>query len=659
VQEINRSIALNDNQAIFRSRLMLDQDRAVKNYNLARAYTELGLADWAYSKAVTAVNKAPTNSSAYFFLAESYGATRQRLGAGTSALLLYRLLSPANQNTFSQFNDYTPMYEMPYLRVLLQGSIGSWQEKNAITNDSLDVYGGLPGWAFDVAGFYNEDQGFRQRNGDDKNYSFIGLFKGEPTVHHSLLANFSYLDVQRGDDRNLTDYGYHNEPYWRQYSHFHTYELGYVYRVNPKATFLAYYNYSCQDTNTRNFDYGSGTEPLTFPPFALIPNVVYQTDSGYDTYDFKDYLLQSTPHEFHNVQLQQQLVLGDHTFFGGFDYFTGHLKYSSNEQLDFLYKAYYNLYSTFTFPANPSLNFTIANPYTIPLNIALSGTSKYNYRPPERNYSFYLLDYWKALPSLLIQMGVLKDYVDSSRAGFANPIYNNKWGGLLGINWQITAKHTLRLALQSHVSTHYFTSASLIPPQIASFPWQINVDNGSQVREVGLAWEAQWNPKTYTVLRLDAHRISVPLYTVATDGSEPRISWMWKRYLASLTLNRILGRYFGLAAGAVVKKIDPSFPGGYDYKEYDGLGQLVFWHPSGFRAGVNTLLVKQDLTNRGDNLYGLVNAMIGYEFPGKRGLATLAVTNILNRHFYYQQEFVTLDSFYPARRIMFTLALYF
>ena len=194
---------------------------------------------------------------------------------------------------------------------------------------------------------------------------------------------------------------------------------------------------------------------------------------------------------------------------------------------------------------------------------------------------------------------------------------------------------------------------------MASFPWQINVDNGSQVREAGLAWESQWDPKTFSVLRLDAHRISVPLYGVDADGGEPRINWMWKRYLASWTLNRILGRYFGLSLGVVAKKIDPNFAGSYDYKEYDGFSQLVFWHPSGVRGGVSSVLVKQDLTNRGDNLFGLLNASVGYEFPGKRGLASREVTNLLDRHFFYQREFVTLDAFFPARRLMFKLALYF
>jgi tetratricopeptide (TPR) repeat protein len=51
VQAINRSIALNDNRAVFRSRLLLDRDQSTRNYNLARAYSQLGLGEWALSKA--------------------------------------------------------------------------------------------------------------------------------------------------------------------------------------------------------------------------------------------------------------------------------------------------------------------------------------------------------------------------------------------------------------------------------------------------------------------------------------------------------------------------------------------------------------------------------------------------------------------------------
>jgi tetratricopeptide (TPR) repeat protein len=659
VQEINRAIALNDNRGVFRSRLMLDQDRAVSNYNLAKAYSELGLGTWAYSKAVSAVNKAPTNSSAYLFLAQSYISTTNRLGAGATSLLLYRLLSPANQNTFSLFNDYTPMFEMPYLRAQLEGGIGSWEERKSIQAYSAEVYGGLPGLAFDMFGSYDEDRGFRSHNGENKNDTVIGLLKWEPTVKHSFLFNYSYYDVERGDDRNLNDYGYNNLPYWRQNARLRTYELGYVYRHNPKFTLLAYYNYSSNDSRTNNYTYGSGQIPFTYPPTAIIPGLWYETNSGYSNYSFKDFYLQSISHEFNNFQIQNQIILGDHTVFGGFDYFSGHLKYHSNEQLQFFLKDYINLTTTWTFPTLPFLDTTFADPFVLPLNISSTGTSNLAYRPPDSSYTFYLMDYWNIRPNLMIQFGLFKDIAKSSRLGFATPIYANKWSPRLGINYQITKNHTLRLALQESVNTHYFYSPSLVPAEIASFPWQINADNGALVREAGFAWEAQWDPKTFSRLQLDAHRISIPMYEVSTTGLESRVYWMWKRYHASLVVNRILGRYFGLNLGVLAGKVDPNFAGSYDFKEYDAYAQLFFWHPSGLRAGINSVLVKQDLTNRGDNCFGLLNASLGYEFPGKRGLVTLDVTNLLNRHFFYQTEFVASEPFLPARRLMFKLALYF
>jgi hypothetical protein len=662
VQEINRSIELNDNQAVFRSRLMLDRDRAVENYNLARAYTELGLGEWAYSKAVTAVKKAPTDSSAYIFLANSYLNTRQRLGAGSTAFLLYKLLSPANQSTFSLYNDYTPMFEMPYWRALAQGGIGSWQERSSIQEHSLEVYGGLPGLAFDVGGFYNEDRGFRSHNGADRSYTFTGLFKGEPTVKHSLLFTYSYFDDQHGDNSNLNDYGFNNSPLFHQNYRNRVLELGYVYRFNPNATLLTYYNYSVNDSRFNNPTFGSGQFPFTYPPYSASPPFppgYTIVDSGYDTYNFKDFLMQSVSHETHNAQIQQQLVIDKHTFIGGFDYFSGHMKFNNADQYQELIKTYFNLTSTL-FDAGGNPVFSISNPYTLPLNIPLLTNTKSAYRPPERSSTFYLLDYWNVTPHLMIEMGVLKDTAKSARLGFATPVYNNKWGGRFGINYLVGDKHTLRLALQEHVSTHFLSlSPSLIPPEVASFPWQINVDDGAQVREAGFAWEAQWTPKTFGVLRLDAHRISIPQYEVDTNLVEHRVQWMWKRYLASYTLNQIIGRYWGLGLSGWAKKIDPNFAGSSDFKEYGGAGQLIFWHPSGFRAGFSSFLVRQDLTDRGDNLFGLLNAMVGYEFPGKRGLASLEADNLLNRHFFYQKEFVALDTFFPARRIMFKLALYF
>ncbi|MDX2109692.1 MAG: FecR domain-containing protein [Verrucomicrobiota bacterium] len=71
---LERSITLNDNRALFRSRLLLDQDAAVRRANLASIYQDAGLADRALAEAGRAVQEDYANASAHLFLANAYEA---------------------------------------------------------------------------------------------------------------------------------------------------------------------------------------------------------------------------------------------------------------------------------------------------------------------------------------------------------------------------------------------------------------------------------------------------------------------------------------------------------------------------------------------------------------------------------------------------------
>jgi len=633
IQEINRSIALNDNRAVFRTRLALNRDLAVRNFNLAKAFLQLNLSEWAYRKAVTSVQKDPTNSSAYLFLSGAFGASRNRLGSGLSALLLYRLLSPANENTYSQglvgqsTIDYTPMYEMPYLRVLTQGSIGCWPNRHAITENFLEAYGGRPGLAFDAGAFYNENQGLRSRYGDHKNYSTITSVKYEPTVKNSVLAGFTYFDSESGDTGNLTDFGYQPSAYLRQYSHSKSYELGYVRRFNPNATFLFYGIYRNEKVSSTNYQRYSYE---LFP--AIFPGVFFDLDI---------YSSRRTPRELYNLQAQQQLVWGQHTLMVGFDYFSGHLKYRSEQSY---------LWSVFGIPL-PFLDEVITE----------------NYRPPDRSYSIYLLDYWQIHPKFLVEAGVFKDYSKNSRYGFARPVSNSLWNFRVGLNFFANAEHTFRFLVQRNLNTHYFTTPSLVPPQVAGFPWLINIDEGGMTREVGVAWEAQWSPKTFTVLQFNANRIDNPLYEAVLDASgnfiDQRSYWGWKRYVASLSLNQILSPSWGLALGTSVKKVDPNYlatdPAQRDFAELDAGFTLSYLHPQGWQGSVRNYLIYQDLMGRGDHSFWVADVFVGKALPQKRGLVSLEINNIFDRRFYYAREPVALEGFFPSRRILFKLALFF
>jgi len=76
VRDLEHSQDLNDNRRVFRSKLLLDQDRAVRSANLATIYRDAGMTDLSVREASRAVNNDFANYSAHLFLAESYDALR-------------------------------------------------------------------------------------------------------------------------------------------------------------------------------------------------------------------------------------------------------------------------------------------------------------------------------------------------------------------------------------------------------------------------------------------------------------------------------------------------------------------------------------------------------------------------------------------------------
>ena len=76
IRDLEKSIALNGNRELFRSRLLLDQDQAVRNANIATVYRDAGLTDYSLQTAARAVDSDYANASAHQFLSESYDALR-------------------------------------------------------------------------------------------------------------------------------------------------------------------------------------------------------------------------------------------------------------------------------------------------------------------------------------------------------------------------------------------------------------------------------------------------------------------------------------------------------------------------------------------------------------------------------------------------------
>ena len=125
LDELRHAIALNDNRAVYRSRLLLDRDLATKNVSLARLYNQLGFDAWGAYEALNSLNADLTNSSAHLFLSETYGNLPDRTQALSSELDQYFLYAPVNLNSFNNFSEYTSLFERPFTQLTVTGGGGN------------------------------------------------------------------------------------------------------------------------------------------------------------------------------------------------------------------------------------------------------------------------------------------------------------------------------------------------------------------------------------------------------------------------------------------------------------------------------------------------------------------------------------------------------
>ncbi|NNG47089.1 MAG: tetratricopeptide repeat protein, partial [Deltaproteobacteria bacterium] len=98
LNDMQKAISLNDNRAIYRSRLLLDEDLAARSASLGRIYSDLGFQQLALVEGWKSVNTDPANYSAHRFLADSYSALPRHEIARVSELLQSQLLQPININ---------------------------------------------------------------------------------------------------------------------------------------------------------------------------------------------------------------------------------------------------------------------------------------------------------------------------------------------------------------------------------------------------------------------------------------------------------------------------------------------------------------------------------------------------------------------------------
>ncbi|MCO6429974.1 MAG: TonB-dependent receptor [Deltaproteobacteria bacterium] len=132
LEDIEDSIRLNDNRAIYRSTLLLDQDLAVRGSNLAETFIKLGFQEAARLEAIKSLNRNYSNFSAHYLLAGSYANSPLFGEAFITENLVGSLLAPVNFNTIlpnfagdAALNEYTALFDRPTHRTRIDGVLVS------------------------------------------------------------------------------------------------------------------------------------------------------------------------------------------------------------------------------------------------------------------------------------------------------------------------------------------------------------------------------------------------------------------------------------------------------------------------------------------------------------------------------------------------------
>jgi len=601
VRKFTKSIELNNNRAVYRSRFLLDEDRATRNVNLATAYNRLYLSEWGNYEALKSQMADPTNSSTHIFLAQTFLNLRGRTQAAGSEQLLARLLLPANANSFNSFNDYTTLFEAPRAFWTAIGQFGNYDTFGS----TLIASGGTSRFAYGINGTYFQTEGFRARNDDRLSFDGIAQFKLALTPHSDFLFLYSH-GQQNGGDHGSGIISFENNIYRRQFTRRNRAELGYHNRLRPGSDVVVYFSgeeFEAVSSDDHFFPniFGAGLEAglrsrRRSPDFDLQASHLYkigpfQFRYGFDVFEGRQRDRRTIPCCLPEFDPDP---LGD-----------------SLETRKIRYK-----------------NAYVQTDYTLHPRLVLTGAMHYDWANDE-NY-------------------------DKDPSQPLRPI--SKWDPQAGVFYSPFDSTTLRFAFIRALQTHL--RERLAPTNIEGFVIGQNDPTLSQSTSYNFGWDQRLGRSSFFRGTSYYRDRRTPVLTRAPEGFVPT-TVNNRFYGGDFVWNQLLGDQWSLVPQYSMARSEDVHSTRH---EHDVTLRLFFISPRRFWVSLGENYIRQagfqDRTFVHAN-FCTTDFNVSYELPRKRGVIAFAVTNLFNHRFELLVDPYALDPRVPARVVSGTLRLNF
>ncbi|MGH9959615.1 MAG: TonB-dependent receptor, partial [Pyrinomonadaceae bacterium] len=213
LHDLQKAIDLNDNRAVYRSKLLLDEDLAARGAAVGRNYNELLFQQLALVEGWKSINVDPTDYSSHRLLADTYSALPRHEIASVSELLQSQLLQPLNITPVQpqlaesdlfllgnlgpaepSLNEFNPLFLRDQFRLLTSGFVGS-QETYADEAVHSALWKRL---SYSLGQFHYETDGVRDDN-DLKQDIYNVFFQAIPFFDTSIQFELRRTDIREGD----------------------------------------------------------------------------------------------------------------------------------------------------------------------------------------------------------------------------------------------------------------------------------------------------------------------------------------------------------------------------------------------------------------------------------------------------------------------------
>ncbi len=580
LEDLQQSITLNDQRAVYRSRLLLDQDRAARGASLARIYNDLGMEQLALAEGWKSVAIDPSNYSAHRFLADAYSVLPRHEIARVSELLQAQLLQPINiapikprlSATYldpgtslanTALNEYTPLFERNQINLVGSGVFGN----NGTLNDELTISGIYDRLSFSLGRFHSETDGFRDNNDEENNlYNVFAQFAATPRLN--VQMEYRYRESLRGD---------------------------LALRFDPE-------DFGSIRSNIEQEDIRIGGHFVMSPRSRIVANVTdVDRDEGQENKTDNFNLIRSDDQEGYQAELQYLFQSQQYNVTVGLGRYDVDIKQRNTLCIQFI-------------GCTPINNINIT----------------------QKHDNFYTYINIIRPAKVIWTIGFShNDY------GIIDRYRQDKFNPKLGIQWQLSDTVRLRAAAFKTLKRALAVNQTIEPTQIAGFNQFFDDDNATLSTRYGLGLDFSLTRSTNAGLEYTQRDLEIPTIdeNFTITGYESRNEYFHRAYLYWTPTKHIVinGEY-------QYEKFDRNEEILRQSETHILPLSVRYFSDQGFFSELGADYVKQNIyrtapsstsiVNDNDDFL-LINATLGYRLPKKKGSVNLSVRNLFDQNFNY------------------------